>query len=317
MRNMQGLVSFVESAQSGSFTTAAAKLGVTPAAVGKNVTRLEHELGVRLFNRTTRRLRLTTEGRAFLAEAGEALHRLDDAVLSVTRAAAEPAGRVRVSCTTNFGRRFVLPLLSDIARKHPQLRLEIVLENRMANLVDEGYDIGVRGGLMKDSSLVARHICRLSSVLVASPAYLRRHGAPKAHGELLEGHRLLGLRFASGEVMPWRFRKPSGRGFVEWEPPAQVWSSDPEACLDLALSGDGICQAGLLHAAPFLRSGRLRVLLHGQYDNGERQMVLCYPHRPLLSQRVRVVVDALGEGLAMQPDLLLAPKDIPAQWCAA
>src|SRR5512139_3566484 len=143
VKNVQGLVSFVESASSGSFTAAAARLEVTPAAVGKNVARLERELGVRLFNRTTRRLSLTAEGRGFLEEAGDALRRLESAVDNVTLAATEPSGRVRLSCSVSFGRRFVLPLLSDIARRHPQLELELVLDNAIVDMVAGGFDIAV------------------------------------------------------------------------------------------------------------------------------------------------------------------------------
>ncbi|MBZ4418922.1 LysR family transcriptional regulator [Myxococcus sp. RHSTA-1-4] len=315
MRNMQGLISFVETALGGSFTAAAAKLGVTPAAVGKNVMRLEQELGVRLFNRTTRRLRLTAEGEAFFAEAGDALRRLDEAVDTIRGAAVEPAGRVRISSGISFGRRFVLPLLPRLAQRYPRLHVELSLDNRMVDLVAEGYDIAVRGGVMNDSSLVVRRICDLQSVLVASPAYLRKHGVPATPADLAS-HRLLGLRFVSGEVAPWRFRKPSGRGFFDWDPPAQVWTSDPDSFVELAAAGEGICQAALLHAAPLLRAGQLRLVLHGQYDPGQRQMVLCYPHRQLLSKRVRVVADALWEGLSAQPDLGLEPKAIPRAWCA-
>jgi DNA-binding transcriptional LysR family regulator len=315
VKNVQGLVSFVESASSASFTAAAARLGVTPAAVGKNVARLEQELGVRLFNRTTRRLSLTAEGRGFLEEAGDALRRLETAVDNVTLAANEPSGRVRISCSVSFGKRFVLPLLSDIARCHPQLELELVLDNRIVDMVAEGFDIAVRGGTLADSSLVAKHVCSLYSVLVASPAYLRQHGVPQSPADLDE-HRLLAVRLTSG-ARPWRFRRPSGRGFAERAPTAQLWTSDPDAFLELACAGEGICQAGLMLAAPLLREGKLRLVLQGQYDNGDRQFVLCYPHRPLMSRRVRVVVDALSDGLVNLPDLQLSPKTLPKEWLAS
>ena len=273
VRNIQGLVSFVEAALSGSFTAAAARLDVTPAAVGKNVMRLERELGIRLFNRSTRKLRLTTEGEAFLEEAGQALHRLDDAVENIKGAGQQPSGRVRISCGISLGRTFVMPVLPKIARRYTEVQLELQLENRLVDMVAEGVDIAVRGGMMADSTLVARRICALQSVLVASPAYLRKHGVPQTPAELPQ-HRVLGLRFASGEIASWRFRRPSGRGFTEWAPAAQIWTSDPDAYLELAAAGEGICQAGLPHAAPLLRSGRLKLVLHGQYDTGQRQMVL-------------------------------------------
>jgi DNA-binding transcriptional LysR family regulator len=315
VKNVQGLVSFVESASSGSFTAAASRLGVTPAAIGKNVGRLERELGVRLFNRTTRRLALTGEGAAFLAEASDALRRLESAVDNVKVAASEPSGRVRLSCSVSFGRRFVLPLLSDIARRHPKLELELALDDRIVDMLAEGFDIAVRGGTLSDSSLVAKQVCRLYSVLVASPAYLRRHGVPASPAHL-DGHRLMAVRLASG-TRPWRFRRPSGRGFAEYPPGAQLWTSDPDAFLELACAGEGICQAGLMLVAPLLREGKLRVVLQGQYDNGDRQFVLCYPHRPLMSRRLRVVVDALSEGLANQPDLHITPKTLLKEWLAS
>lgn len=315
MRNLQGLVSFVESAAGGSFTAAAARMDLTPAAVSKNVMRLEQQLRVRLFNRTTRRLKLTQEGQAFLASASEALRALDQAVNEVTRASGEPAGRVRISAAASFGRRYLLSVLAGLTRKHPQLQIELSLDNRAVDLVAEGFDIGLRGGHVRDSALVARRIARLPVVLVASPAYLRDQGVPRAPADL-GGHRLLGVRFSSGQVAGWKFRRPSGRGATEWEPTAQVWASDPEALLDLALKGDGILQVGLHHAAPHLRAGRLKVLLHGQHDPDEREIVLHYPHRQFLSARVRVVVDALLEALRDQPDLHLDPAALPESWRA-
>ncbi|HZN92405.1 MAG TPA: LysR family transcriptional regulator [Myxococcales bacterium] len=315
MRNLQGLVSFIESAGGGSFTAAAGRLGLTPAAVSKNVMRLEQQLQVRLFNRTTRRLKLTQEGEAFLARASEALRALDQAISDVTRAGGEPEGRVRLSVASSFGRRYVLPLLPGLARKHPRLQIELSLDNRAVDLVAEGFDIGLRGGRVLDSSLVARRVARLPVVLVAAPAYVQRHGAPRTPADLA-GHRLLAVRSGSGQAAAWRFRRPSGRGFTAWEPPAQVWASDPEALLDLGLAGEGILQVGLHHAAPHLRAGKLKVLLHGLHDPDEREIVLHYPHRQFLSSRVRVVVDALLEALREQPDLHLDPAAIPEAWRA-
>jgi DNA-binding transcriptional LysR family regulator len=322
MRNLQGLVSFVEAATSGSFTAAATRLNVTPAAVGKNVTRLEQELQVRLFHRSTRRLKLTAEGEAFLVEAGEALHRLDEAVARVSHAVAEPAGQVRISCSVSYGRHFVLPLLAQLTRRHPQVVVELDLDNRPVDMVAEGYDIAIRGGRFDDdSSLVAKRVGPLVGVLVASPNYLRRQGVPATPADLAGGgHRVMARRFSSGELARWRFHKPAAkpasRGVFEWTPTAALCSSDPDAFLELAAAGEGICQAGLMHAAPLLRSGRLRVVLHGQYDQGERQMMLCYPSRKLLTQRVRVVVDGLWEGLSAHPDLQLGSQDILPAWQA-
>ncbi len=315
MKNLQGLVSFVESAACGSFTAAAARLGLTPAAVSKNVMRLEGELEVRLFQRSTRRLKLTREGEEFLVKASAALRTLDEAVRDVTRASGDPAGRVRISAAMGFGRRFLLPALPRLASRYPRLSLELCLENRAVDLVAERFDISVRGGFVRDSGLVARRVARLPVVLVASPGYLREHGAPATPAALVD-HRLLGLRFASGEVPAWRFHRAAARDMTDWEPSARVWASDPEALVDLALEGHGIVQTGLPHVAPHLRAGRLRLVLHGQHDPDEREIVMHYPHRQYLSARVRVVVDALLEHLRGERDLHLDPKAPPAAWCA-
>jgi DNA-binding transcriptional LysR family regulator len=263
---------------------------------------------VRLLNRSTRRLSLTVEGERFLERARGALRALDEAVADVSQAASTAAGRVRISVGFSFGRRWVLPLLPALARAHPQLQIELDLDNRPADLVAEGYDIGIRGGLIEDSSLIARRICKLPVALLASPGYLRRAGVPRTVQEL-RSHACLGVRFGSGTPNPWRF-KSAGRRRIEIVPEAQLIVSDAEAVIDLALADAGIVQAGLYHALPFLRSGRLKLLLTELHDPGEREMVLHYPHRRYLAPRVRVVVDALLAELALASDLRLGVKEV-------
>ena len=315
MKNLQALVSFFEAAAGGSFTAAAMRLDLTPAAVSKNVMKLERQVGVRLFNRTTRRLQLTAEGEAFAEQSRAALRALDDAVSAVSRAGGEAVGRVRISVGAAFGRRYVLPLMPRLAVQHPRLELDVSLDNRPVALLAEGFDIGVRGSFIRDSSLVARRVAQLPVVLVASPAYLRRHGVPTVPADLA-AHQLLGVRNSSRQIAPWHFHKASGRGLVELEPAARVVTSDPETVVDLALSGDGICQAGLHHAAPHLHEGRLKLLLSGLHDAGDREIVLHYPHRQFLGARVRVVVDALLAHFARDKLLQLRVEDCPAAWSA-
>lgn len=302
MKNLPGLLAFLETAASGSLTQAAERLDLTPAAVSKSLARLEAQLGVRLLNRSTRRVALTAEGAAFRAKAGAALRALDEALAEVSQAAAEPAGRVRISVGAAFGRRWVLPLLPAITAAHPQLSVEVDLDNRPVDLAAAGFDIGIRGGFIEDSSLVARRICALPVALFASPGYLARAGVPATPDDLA-GHRTATVRHANGSVAGWRFRGGRGRAARELMPPAALLVSDPEAVLDLALAGAGIVQAGLHHALPYLRSGRLKLLLPQEHEPGTREVVLHYPHRQFLAPRVRVVVDALMRGFASQPDL--------------
>ena len=292
MRNLQGLTSFLEAASAGSFTAAAARLDLSPAAVSKNVIKLEADLGVRLFNRHTRRIRLTQEGEAFAEQARTALRALDDALTGVREAQAEPNGRVRISVGVSFGRLHVMPALPALLARHPKLEIELTLDNRNIDLVAEGYDIGIRGGRVRDSSLVSRRVCALPLLLVASPDYLARRGTPHTAADLA-AHDCIGVRFADGSAATWKLRPAPGQPAVEGLPPARLWVSDPEAPLDLARAGAGILQVAVHHAAADLKAGRLVPVLPGLLDPDAREIHLHYPHRQFLSPRVRVVVDAL------------------------
>lgn len=314
MKQLQGLLAFVEAATTGSLTAAAERLDVTPAAVSKSLARLEEQLGVRLVNRSTRRLALTAEGAGFLAKARLALRALDDAVAEVSQAAQVPAGRVRISVGVAFGRRFVLPVLPELLARHPQLAIELDLDNRPVDLVAEGFDIGIRGGVVDDSSLVARRVCRLPLALVASAVYLKRAGVPRTVDELSR-HRCAVARFAGQGPSPWRFVR-AGAKRAEFVPDAALSVSDAEALTDLALAHAGIVQVGLHHALPYLRSGRLKLVLADRHDPGNREFVLHYPHRQFLAPRVRVVVDALMAHFAQAADLHLMPGDV-LQYAAA
>jgi DNA-binding transcriptional LysR family regulator len=310
MRNLQGLTSFLEASSAGSFTGAAHRLELSPAAVSKNVIKLETELGVRLFNRHTRRIRLTPEGEAFAEQAREALRALDNAINGVRGAQAEPSGRVRISVGISFGRRYVLPTLPALLTQFPKLEVEVSLENRAVDLVAEGYDIGIRGGRIRDSSLIARRVARLPLVLLASPGYLAERGTPRSLADLAQ-HDLIGVRFTTG-IDTWRLRPAPGQPAIDWQPPARLFVSDPEAQVDLAVAGAGIIQVALHHAAADLTAGRLQRVLADLHDPDEREIVLHYPHRQFLSPRVRVVVDALLAHLAAAPSLHFDVDALPS-----
>lgn len=311
MKNLQGLLAFVETAASGSLTAAAERLDLTPAAVSKSLAKLEQQLGVRLLNRSTRRLALTNEGKQFLAEARVALRQLDQAVAGVSQSAREPAGRVRISVGMAFGRRWLLPALPAITAQYPQLVIDVDLDNRAVDLVAQGYDIGVRGAVIEDSSLIARRVCALPVVLAASTAYLQRAGVPSSPDELA-GHRCATVRFEAQPAQVWRFIRPGGRR-LEITPDAQLTASDPEALIDLALAGAGIVQVGLHHALPHLRAGTLKLLMPGVHEPGKREIVVHYPHRQYLAPRVRVVVDALLAHFAAAADLHMKADQVVAE----
>ncbi len=316
MKQLQGLLAFIEVADAGSLAEASRRLDVTPAAVSKNLLKLEADLGVRLIQRNTRTLRLTPEGGRFLEKARAAVRALNEAVADVSQSAATASGKVRVSVGTAFGRHWVVPALPAIAKAHPQLSIELHLDNNAVDLVAAGYDIGIRGGVIEDSSLVARRICALPLVLVASPTYLKRAGAPQTPADLAQ-HQSAQMRFSDGTISTWRFRGSGRRAQAEVQPPASIFVNDSEALLHVALADGGIAQVGLYHALPYLRSGRLKLVLGSSHDASAREFVLHYPHRLYLAPRVRVVVDALLAHFKASPDLHLLPSHLPAGFHAA
>ena len=308
MKQLQGLLALIEIAAAGSLAGAARRLGVTPAAVSKNLARLEEQLGVRLVQRSTRTTRITAEGERFIAKARDALRLLDDAVTEVSQAADAPAGTVRISVGVGFGRGWVLPALPAIARRFPQLAIEVELDNAPVDLVARGIDIGIRGGSVPDAGFVARRVCRLPLVLVASPAYLGEAGVPATPAELA-AHRCVQLRLADGSPSTWHFRANGRR--VAITPRAALQANDSEAIMELALAGGGITQCGLYHALPHLRAGELKLVLADMHEPGAREFLLVYPHRQFLAPRVRVVVEALLAHFRDAAGLHVLPSDLP------
>jgi DNA-binding transcriptional LysR family regulator len=314
MKQLQGLLALIEVSAAGSLAGAARRLGLTPAAVGKSLARLEEQLGVRLVQRSTRTSRITQEGARFIEKASAALRLLDDAVAEVSQAADKPSGVVRLSMGVAFGRMWVLPALPALAERFPQLTIEVDLDNAPVDMVARGIDIAIRGGSVPDADYVTRRVCKLPLVLVASPAYLARAGVPLVHGHL-ERHRCIQLRFADGGVAPWLFRVNGRR--VSVMPHAALVANDSEGVVELALAGGGIAQCGLYQALPHLQAGRLKLVLADTHEAGPREFVLVYPHRQFLAPRVRVVAEALLAHFRETAALHLQPSELPAMVRAA
>jgi DNA-binding transcriptional LysR family regulator len=291
--SLPSLISAVQVADSGSFSAAAKVLELTPAAVSKNVAALEALLRVRLFNRTTRRMSLTEEGKLFVDKTREGLSTLQTATDLATQGLTAQ-GLVRVNCSVGFGRRYVLPLLPAFYAQYPDVQIELSLNDATTDLVREGFDIGIRGGSQPPEGMVARKICDLRSVLVASPRYLRARGVPK-HFSDLPKHDLLRVKFLSGRISPWLF-KDKGK-VIAFDGPAKLLISDPEVILDAALLHMGIARMGHHHAFDALQRGDLVEVLPQHQQPSDAQMTLYYPHRAGLAPRVKVLVDFLLEGL--------------------
>lgn len=293
MKNMHislaGWISAVQSADSGSFSAAAKVLDLTPAAISKSVGQLETGLKVRLFNRTTRQLSLTEEGRRLIEQARIGISALQTAN-ELAGDKGEPEGLVRLSCSVGFGRRFILPLLPAFNDLYPKVPVELSMSDHLVDLVKDGFDIGIRGGSEPPEGMVARKICSLNTVLVATPRYLKRKGTPKHFTELAE-HDLLRVKFLNGRLLPWVFKDKGKLVNIEYQ--AKLLISDPEVILDAALMHMGIAGIGRHHAATPLKRGDLIEVLQGQRVSPETSMSIFYPHRAGIAPRVRVMVDFL------------------------
>jgi DNA-binding transcriptional LysR family regulator len=295
---IRAIVSFVQATESGSFAAAARALGVSAAAVSKNVAGLEQALGARLLNRTTRTLSLTAEGTAFLRRARVALQALDQAVDAVAAQRAQPVGHVRISSSQAFGVAHLMPALPPLLARYPGLSVEVDFDDRVVDLVQGGYDLVLRGGHIHDSALVSRPVCRFKLILVASPAYLAAYGVPRTPDDL-PAHRLIARRFLGGGSMPWSFLTAEGAA-TEYDAAGQaaLTLSAPEAVLQAALNGAGIAQVPLHLAWRHLQTGALKVLMYPQLQPGNYELVIQYPHRALMAPRVRVTLEHLSDAFA-------------------
>lgn len=292
MHGLQRYVAFAETARHGSFASAARALGSVPSTLAKAVARLESELGVRLFHRTTRQVTLTPDGERLYAHCQRLLAEVEELRAEAAGTRLEPSGTLRVNLPICYGKQVVMPVLARLAQRHPALRLDVRLQDGLVDLVQEGIDLAVRVGRLEDSSLVARRIDWQVLVLCASPAYLDSRGTP---GDVaaLAGHAAVAFRMpSSGRHRPWQFRE--GERVVEMAPPQVVARfNDGEGMVEAARLGLGLCQVPDYMAAAALARGELVELLpHCRPEPLPISAVV--PGGRLLPARVRVALDALA-----------------------
>jgi DNA-binding transcriptional LysR family regulator len=272
---------FAAVVRAGSFTAAARQLGVTKQTASERVAKLEAQLGVRLLERTTRRLRLTDAGAGYHERCAAIGAQIDDANLEVRRRQAEPIGLLRVSAPTLYGRRFLAPVIASFLERHPAVRIEVVLADRRVNLIDEGLDLAIRIGGPGDAALVARKLGEGHVYYAASPSFLARHGAPNPTE--LRATRCIGIRpFETWEL----------DGVVTRIEPVLV-VNDLEVACEAAIAGVGVAQLPALVCRDAVASGRLQVLF-GPEPALERAVYAVYPSRQYLPAKVRLFIDALA-----------------------
>jgi len=282
---------FTRVVELGGFSTAARAFRMTPSAVSKLVARLETRLGVRLINRSTRKLQLTPEGSAFYERA---LRILDEISAAEREAAigATPSGLLRVNTSVPFGLRLLLPLLPDFAKRYPDIKVEVVLTDLVVDLLEERADVAIRVGLMRESRLLARKLGESRMVVVASPAYLKERGTPKTPDDLAD-HNLLRFGFAKWEN-GWPFKV--GGETIAVMPSGNALVSDGEAMQHLAIAGMGIARLARFHVEADIKAGRLVPVLDA-FNPGDIEPIhaVFVGHGGQLPARVRAFLDYLVE----------------------
>jgi len=288
--NLNGIFAFITTAQLGSFTAAAERLGLTKSAVAKSVSRLEERLGLKLFHRSTRRLSLTPDGELYLASCRKAVDILEHAESILSTHIEKPSGRLRVDLPAAFGRKLVLPLLLEISELNPELSLAISFNERYVDLIDEGIDFVVRIGELRDSSgLIARQLTTQKLALCASPKYVEKHGQPETV-EDIDRHRCI-VGFRTEQAIVWCLKEQDGsiRRFI---PPVGHEYGDGDAMLCATLNGQGLCQLPRWLIQEHLNSGQLVEVL-SQYSGCEVPIHILWPKSSHLMPKIRHTVDVL------------------------
>lgn len=281
---------FVLLAKLGSMSATARELGVTPPAVTRRLNLIEQRVGVRLVNRTTRRLSLTSEGESYLAQASQILYSIRDMEESVSSGRAAPKGLLRVNATPGFGRTRIAPLLSTFAHACPEVEVELQLTDRPISLVEEAYDLAIRFGELPDTRLSARRLMANRRFLCASPAYIERAGMPHSPEEL-HRHRCILHRQNDDVYGTWRILKGKQVELVKVR--GAVSSNDGDVVMHWALAGHGIVQRSEWDAAQYLASGQLIEVMPG-YSLPSADLYAFYLSRRNLPAKIRSFIDFLA-----------------------
>lgn len=291
METLANLESFVRSAELHSFSAAARRLSLTPAAVSRNVAKLEVNLGVRLFHRSTRRLTLTEAGERFLMRVSGGLEEIQSAIATVSKDSGQPVGTLKISMAPGFGTDYVLPLLPAFLMQYPLVQHDWHFDNRKVDLIADGFDAAIAGGIDLVPGVVARELARVHMVAVASPRYMLGRREPKDPAELDDMEQIAMRSVQLGRLRPRLLRTKSGREAELTKSPHLAFN-DPEAITQAVLLGMGVALVAMPHAVPHLESGTLQRLLPTWYwDDGA--ISLYFSSQKLLPAKTRAFVDYL------------------------
>jgi len=300
MDTFEGMRLLTEVVEGGNFSAAARALGMAPSSVARAIGALEDELGVRLLQRTTRKLSLTEAGRLYHERSKRILAEVDDARLSVTQLEAEPRGMLRLSVPVTFGRLHIAPALPEFLAGYPAVRIDLSLTDAFIDLVEEGVDLAIRIGELQDSSLIARRLARNARVICGSPGYFARTGMPTAPEDLGQ-HNCLAYKRQSNRAL-WRLRDREQTYEVEVK--GSLWANNADALQIAALAGLGLAILPTWMVGEDVRQGALRVAFADyQVSPGalDTSIYAVFPYSRHLSPKVRALVDFLVERFSPRP----------------
>lgn len=294
--DLEDMRSFVEVVDRGGFNRAAVRLGVSKSIISRRIAALEADLGVRLLTRSTRGITPTEAGLEFNARCERILAEVAEARDAVVRQGGDMVGRLRIAAPLSFGVRHVAPLLAEMAERYPRLEIEVAFADRVTDLIGERFDAAVRIGALRDSSLIARRIAPVRSVLAASPAYLARHGRPSSPDDLLRHQCLI---YTGSAVLDWSFR--FGRRWVTIRPSGRLRSDSGDVLLKWAIAGLGIANLPSFLTSEAVRDGTLESLLP-EYTMPEFGVYVVRPPGPQVPAKVRALIDIMVERFSGNAD---------------
>ena len=281
---------FASVVDEGSFVGATERLEMSKAAVSRYVSELEGRLSVRLLNRTTRRLSMTPEGEVFYARCKTLLELLGEAESELTSKAGEAQGTVKINVPVTFGNMHLAPLWGAFMERHPKVELDVVLSDRVVDLVDEGFDLAIRIARLPSSTLISRQLSTTRMVLCATPRYLRKHGKPKTPADLVD-HKVLAYTYLATKD-EWEFEGLEGRVTIKTRP--VMYSNSGDTCRAVALSHQGVILQPTFLIGEDLRNGTL-VELMPEYRSLELGIYAVYPSRKHMLPKARLLIDYLAD----------------------
>jgi len=298
MDRLVSMAVFKQTVDAGSFAAAARHFGISPEMAGNHVRGLETHLGVRLLNRSTRRLNLTEAGNVYYERCTRILADIQDAEAEVGVLQASPRGLLRVAAPVTFGVLHIAPAVSDYMTRYPDVKLDVAVSDRHVNLIEEGFDLAIRIGELQESNLIARRLTSAHLIVCAAPAYLQRAGRPETPADLSRHACLIYREIDAPDT--WHFQAADGHAeMVRVSGP--LASTNAAFLHRLALAGHGVVIGPSFALGTDIAEGRLVPLLTG-WRPRELPINALYPHRPLLSAKVRTFVDFLAERFAAEPE---------------